>query len=66
MVVMTSYSDRKSMISQLHHQTTSDLINAVASLGRSFHEGDALAPSQLLPSLTLHSPLCFQVTLVTD
>ena len=57
---------RKSMTSQLHHQTTSDLINVVIGFGRGFQEGNALATSKLLPSLTLHSPLCHQVTLVAN
>ena len=33
---------------------------------RSFHEGDALALSKLLPSLTLHSPLGLPVALVAN
>ena len=45
---------------------TSDLINVVIGLGRGFHEGDALAPSELLPSLTLHLPPLLPVTLVTN
>ena len=54
------------MTSQLHHQTTSDLINVVIGSGRGFQEGNTLAPSKLLSSLTLHSPLCLQVTLVAN
>ena len=45
---------------------TSDLIDVVIGFGRGFHEGDALAPSKLLSSLSLHLPPLLPVTLVAN